>query len=246
MKSLLGSFVREPLRCFFFFSSRRRHTRFDCDWSSDVCSSDLGSGGRPVTTSLYACNPPGRRLSGITVMSWKRNGRRCTRGSPAGGAPTSSSTGTPCARASSSSSSSVGRRWPLSSRDSVLTEIPVARDSAASVTSRRRRSSRSRGPTAASTWPRSSSITDSLPERQANLRRRPLAVQGAGGFSHAERSTLVPHHYHATHDQPGHDHGHAQDSHEEVKFTQEFWDDRYSSAGQLWSGKPNAQLVEQA
>src|SRR5256886_5759924 len=24
----------------FFFSSRRRHTIFDCDWSSDVCSSD--------------------------------------------------------------------------------------------------------------------------------------------------------------------------------------------------------------
>src|SRR3990167_5458570 len=24
-----------------FFSSGRRHTRFDCDWSSDVCSSDL-------------------------------------------------------------------------------------------------------------------------------------------------------------------------------------------------------------
>src|SRR2546427_938739 len=29
---------------FFFFSSRRRHTRFDCDWSSDVCSSDLAVG----------------------------------------------------------------------------------------------------------------------------------------------------------------------------------------------------------
>src|SRR6266567_9237349 len=28
---------------FFFFSSRRRHTRFDCDWSSDVCSSDLAT-----------------------------------------------------------------------------------------------------------------------------------------------------------------------------------------------------------
>src|SRR5688572_32604847 len=28
----------------FFFSSRRRHTRFDCDWSSDVCSSDLSDG----------------------------------------------------------------------------------------------------------------------------------------------------------------------------------------------------------
>src|SRR2546421_12917459 len=30
---------------FFFFSSRRRHTRSDRDWSSDVCSSDLGSAG---------------------------------------------------------------------------------------------------------------------------------------------------------------------------------------------------------
>src|SRR5256886_17008053 len=32
---------REVQSSFFFFSSRRRHTRFDCDWSSDVCSSDL-------------------------------------------------------------------------------------------------------------------------------------------------------------------------------------------------------------
>src|SRR5438477_9286408 len=29
----------------FFFSSRRRHTRLTCDWSSDVCSSDLLSSG---------------------------------------------------------------------------------------------------------------------------------------------------------------------------------------------------------
>src|SRR5256885_3854175 len=28
-------------RCLFFFSSRRRHTRLQGDWSSDVCSSDL-------------------------------------------------------------------------------------------------------------------------------------------------------------------------------------------------------------
>src|SRR5256886_5187912 len=35
---------------FFFFSSRRRHTRFDCDWSSDVCSSDL-----PISTILPPC-----------------------------------------------------------------------------------------------------------------------------------------------------------------------------------------------
>src|SRR5690606_39578813 len=32
------------LLLFFFFSSRRRHTRFSRDWSSDVCSSDLGTG----------------------------------------------------------------------------------------------------------------------------------------------------------------------------------------------------------
>src|SRR2546430_13064702 len=39
---------------FFFFSSRRRHTRFDCDWSSDVCSSDLlvGLTPFPVTPAL--------------------------------------------------------------------------------------------------------------------------------------------------------------------------------------------------
>src|SRR6266446_10755617 len=30
---------------FFFFSSRRRHTRLQGDWSSDVCSSDLGGDG---------------------------------------------------------------------------------------------------------------------------------------------------------------------------------------------------------
>src|SRR6267143_4221963 len=28
---------------YFFFSSRRRHTRWNCDWSSDVCSSDLAT-----------------------------------------------------------------------------------------------------------------------------------------------------------------------------------------------------------
>src|SRR5580698_10674123 len=30
-------------RSLFFFSSRRRHTRVTCDWSSDVCSSDLAA-----------------------------------------------------------------------------------------------------------------------------------------------------------------------------------------------------------
>src|SRR5437764_15075260 len=36
---------------FFFFSSRRRHTRYIGDWSSDVCSSDLAS-----RTLLYDIN----------------------------------------------------------------------------------------------------------------------------------------------------------------------------------------------
>src|SRR2546427_2072799 len=37
----------------FFFSSRRRHTRFDCDWSSDVCSSDLSRFKYEVTNRQF-------------------------------------------------------------------------------------------------------------------------------------------------------------------------------------------------
>src|SRR2546430_11339524 len=36
----------------FLFSSRRRHTTFDCDWSSDVCSSDLGKLDTQILTQL--------------------------------------------------------------------------------------------------------------------------------------------------------------------------------------------------
>src|SRR2546430_11136155 len=38
----------------FFVSSRRRHTRFDCDWSSDVCSSDLGHLDMTSAATAYA------------------------------------------------------------------------------------------------------------------------------------------------------------------------------------------------
>src|SRR5215217_8494122 len=41
MSTVFGATVRP---CGFFFSSRRRHTRYWRDWSSDVCSSDLGGG----------------------------------------------------------------------------------------------------------------------------------------------------------------------------------------------------------
>src|SRR2546427_10846421 len=46
---------------FFFFSSRRRHTRFDCDWSSDVCSSDL-DWRAPVTEHEGVSNGPAAQL----------------------------------------------------------------------------------------------------------------------------------------------------------------------------------------
>ena len=58
---------------------------------------------------------------------------------PGGGAPTSSSRVAPNARASGRSCSSVGRRRPVSSRDSVLAEMPVSAARSVSVMSRRRR-----------------------------------------------------------------------------------------------------------
>src|SRR5689334_4236092 len=43
----------------FFFSSRRRHTRWNCDWSSDVCSSDLKVTGPVDNMKLsYTSEPP--------------------------------------------------------------------------------------------------------------------------------------------------------------------------------------------
>src|SRR5699024_11815635 len=45
---------------YFFFSSRRRHTRSKRDWSSDVCSSDLG----PIVSYSGSC----RRKNGFPVI----------------------------------------------------------------------------------------------------------------------------------------------------------------------------------
>src|SRR2546430_17623402 len=45
----------------FFFSSRRRHTRFDCDWSSDVCSSDL------TQRATWLLNRPTVRLRKVSM-----------------------------------------------------------------------------------------------------------------------------------------------------------------------------------
>src|SRR5947207_6989477 len=49
--------------CFFFFSSRRRHTRSLCDWSSDVCSSDLERSGCQALPLAWC-------------LGWGKNGRR--------------------------------------------------------------------------------------------------------------------------------------------------------------------------
>src|SRR5689334_16513662 len=47
----------------FFFSSRRRHTRWNCDWSSDVCSSDLNR-------TNASCSVASARPSGRSARSW--------------------------------------------------------------------------------------------------------------------------------------------------------------------------------
>src|SRR6266581_5027742 len=49
---------------FFFFSSRRRHTRWTGDWSSDVCSSDL-----PALTCEYSPERPRITLPNACVTS---------------------------------------------------------------------------------------------------------------------------------------------------------------------------------
>src|SRR6476661_10068511 len=49
----------------FLFSSRRRHTRFKCDWSSDVCSSDLGL--VAITPACATVSPIGALLVGLAA-----------------------------------------------------------------------------------------------------------------------------------------------------------------------------------
>src|SRR6266496_6808658 len=53
---------------FFFFSSRRRHTRSLRDWSSDVCSSDLGLGYAEEAVRLNSHMPLGHYLLGSLLL----------------------------------------------------------------------------------------------------------------------------------------------------------------------------------
>src|SRR5690242_21099097 len=52
---------------FFFFSSRRRHTRLTCDWSSDVCSSDL----RALKWLEDSRKEFLSAIAGVTERQWK-------------------------------------------------------------------------------------------------------------------------------------------------------------------------------
>src|SRR5437762_8585911 len=66
---------------FFFFSSRRRHTRYIGDWSSDVCSSDLSGAASGVVIGGSVPLVSGRTLrlaATITPRSEERRvGKEC-------------------------------------------------------------------------------------------------------------------------------------------------------------------------
>src|SRR5256886_9884986 len=66
----------QPSFClFFFFSSRRRHTRFDCDWSSDVCSSDLASVDVVISNCVINLSADKRRVLAEAFRVLKPGGR---------------------------------------------------------------------------------------------------------------------------------------------------------------------------
>src|SRR5438477_9574974 len=64
---------------FFFFSSRRRHTRLTCDWSSDVCSSDL-SNGRAASGSRSSTTTIARRSGNVGIEDYALRLRLADRG----------------------------------------------------------------------------------------------------------------------------------------------------------------------
>src|SRR5256885_16668566 len=59
---------------FFFFSSRRRHTRLQGDWSSDVCSSDLRTKAIAFFITLGVCLVAVAIFLNVTwiVLNWRR------------------------------------------------------------------------------------------------------------------------------------------------------------------------------
>src|SRR5256885_2836139 len=68
----------------FFFSSRRRHTRLQGDWSSDVCSSDLSGAGKKPGRCVGAADQD--REGGAGHSAWHRHAAAVVR-SRMGGIP---------------------------------------------------------------------------------------------------------------------------------------------------------------
>src|SRR4030065_1494005 len=58
---LAGTLSENKLEKYLIFSSRRRHTRYKCDWNSDVCSSDLIEAG---------FDPEEAKRTHIRMKSW--------------------------------------------------------------------------------------------------------------------------------------------------------------------------------
>src|SRR5439155_15503814 len=65
----LGDAIK-AMKSLFFFSSRRRHTMWPGDWSSDVCSSDLLTGGS------VCCHRPRSSRPTRPVIALKQPGKR--------------------------------------------------------------------------------------------------------------------------------------------------------------------------
>src|SRR2546426_7508081 len=62
---------------FFFFSSRRRHTRLQGDWSSDVCSSDLLPQTLPIVrTARRSARKSARQQHGAVPLFARRSEER--------------------------------------------------------------------------------------------------------------------------------------------------------------------------
>src|SRR5688500_20164273 len=80
------------LDCMFFFSSRRRHTRLQGDWSSDVCSSDLDR--FPL---FHLKGADGNAIRAFLFCLWGRSGEEKSQGGDTG--------------ASRSEERRVGRVW---------------------------------------------------------------------------------------------------------------------------------------
>src|SRR5690606_40672588 len=97
----------------FFFSSRRRHTRFSRDWSSDVCSSDLVEKTRSLIGSIWDPQPTNIELPSVLVTGDRITGT--------GGKQEEQKKATPQAEFTRSEERRVGKEcrsrwWPYSTK----------------------------------------------------------------------------------------------------------------------------------